>query len=353
MRDSTNVAIIGGGPIGIELAIALQQANIPYTLFEAKQIGDAFMQWPPNTQFFSTPEHVALAGIPVHTVNQQGLTGEQYLAYLRTLVEMFDLNVHVYEPVTRIEQQADGFRLHTQTRQGQKAYDFRYVVVAIGGMAKPRYLNIPGEGLPHVSHYFPGPHPYFRTRVLVVGGRNSAIESALRCWRAGAKVTLSYRRSDFEYERIKPHLSMDLRDRLKKGEIDFYPRTVPLEITPTHVVLDDWSPNGQTVEHETDFVLLNTGFEADLSLLEKSGVSLEGESKVPTHNPETMETNVPGLFVAGTAAGGTQQRFKLFISTCHHHVGKIMQAITGEANTVLGTVPARNNAVTWREVQAN
>lgn len=354
---ATHVAIIGGGPIGLELAIALQRAGVDYTLFEAKQIGDAFTQWPPNTHFFSTPEHVALAGVPVHNLTQQSLTGEQYLAYLRTLVEMFDVNVHVYEAVTKIEPADSGFIVKTTSRQGEQTYTCRYVVVATGGMAKPRLLNIPGENLPHVSHYFPGPHPYFRTRVLVVGGRNSAIETALRCWRVGAQVTLSYRRPGFDYDRIKPHLSMDLRDRLKKGEIAFYPSTVPVEITPTQVKLvstgDDFMPNGHFTSHETDFVLLNTGFEADMSLLTASGVALQGAEGAPVFDPETMETNVPGLFVAGTAAGGTQARFKLFISTCHHHVGKVVRAITQGTEPVLGTVPSRNHAVTWREVQAN
>lgn len=357
--ETKEIVIVGGGPIGIECAIAFEQLGVDYVLIEANQIGDAFMRWPSHTQFFSTPEHVALGGIPVQNVDQRPITGDQYLAYLRMVVEYFDLNVNVYEPVLRVGKREDGrFDVTTQRRTGQHNYNARYVIVATGGMAGPRKLDIPGEELSHVTHYFPGPHPYFRTRVLVVGGRNSAAEAALRCWRAGARqVALSYRRDGFEFERMKPHLSMDLLDRIEKEEIIFYPGTIPVEITQTHVKLastgDGVSTNGRLIEHEADFVILATGFRADLSLIEEAGVVLEGDAHAPRLHPETMESNVPGLFVVGTAAGGTQSRFKLFISTTHHHVGKVVEAITGHPAPKLGTVNARNNAVTWQEVQAN
>ncbi len=353
----TETAVIGGGPIGIELAIALARQNRDYILFEAGQVGDAFTRWPVETRFFSTNEHIALAGVPVQNASQQSATGEEYLAYLRMLVEMFDLNLHNYEPITAIERESNGFLLRTKHRTGERRYRCRYVVLATGGMAGPRRLNIPGEDLPHVTHYFPGPHSYFRTRVLVVGGKNSAMEAALRCWRGGAaRVALSYRRPELNFERIKPHLSMDMSDRLRKGEIDFLPGTIPVEITPAHVVLastkDGVTPNGRSLIHETDFVILATGFQADMSLFRHAGVMLQGAAEVPRYDEATMETNVPGLFVAGTAAGGTQSRFTHFISTTHDHVAKIVKQITGTAPRRLGTVPARNNAVTYEEVKA-
>lgn len=353
---NTQIAIVGAGPIGIELAISLERAGFDYLLIEAGQVGDFFMQWPPNTHFFSTSEHVALAGVPVHNLDQRPITGEQYLAYLRTLVEMFDLKLRLYEPVKDIQQKNGGFVLTTTPLSREKQIHCQQVVMATGGMAGPRLLNIPGEDLPNVTHYFPGPHPYFRQRLLVVGGRNSAVEGALRSWRAGAQVAMSYRKPDFNFERIKPHMSMDLGDRLSKGEIQFYPSTVPIEITPTHVVLaevKDGAVNGRSFQVPTDFVYLATGFVADMSLFARAGVELNGEAEVPTFNPDTMETNVPGLYVAGTAAGGTQSKFTYFISTSHHHVAKIMQHITGHLPEKLGTIPARNNAVTWEEVKAN
>ncbi len=353
----TGIAIIGAGPIGIELAIALKRAGADYLLIEAKQIGDAFSQWPPHTHFYSTNEHVALAGVPVHNLDQLPITGEQYLAYLRTLVEMFDLNLRIYEPVTSIKRQDSGFKLHTQSLTGPRTIHAQKVIIASGGMAGPRLLDIPGEDLPHVTHYFPGPHQYFRTRLLVVGGRNSALEAALRCWRVGAQVSISYRRKELDQNMIKPQLAMDMGDRLRKGEIQLLPGTIPVEITPAHVVLaateDGRTPGKERITHEVDFVLLASGFVADMSLFSKAGVTLKGEAQVPVFDKATMETNVPGLYVAGTAAAGTQSRFKSFISTSHDDVAKIVSALTGQIPDRLGTIPARNNAVTWDEVKAN
>ncbi len=357
----THVAVVGGGPIGIELAVALQRQQADVLLFEAEQIGHAFTQWPPHTRFFSTPEHVALAGIPVHSPDQQSITGDQYLAYLRMLVEMEGLRLHNYERVTGLTRDGDDFRLQTLRRLGPEAgpqsYRARYVVLTTGGMAGPRRLDIPGEDLPHVSHYFPDPHRYFHTRLLVVGGRNSALEAALRSWRAGARVTLSYRRPGIDYAHVKPHLANDLRDRLEKGEIDFLPATVPVGIKPGYVELaragPDGAPDGQVFRHETDFVLLATGFVADQSLARAAGVRLVGPEATPVYDPATLETNVPGLFVAGTAAAGTQARFTTFISTSHDHVARIVTAITGRAPRRLGTVGPRNSAVTWEEVRTN
>jgi thioredoxin reductase (NADPH) len=355
--EQYDVAVVGGGPIGIEMAIALKRAGIDHILFEAKQIGQAITRWPAHTHFYSTPEHVALAGMPVHNLDQQPITGEQYLAYLRTLVEFFDLNLHNYEAVETVKKIEGGFQLKTSTLAGENVYRCEQLILATGGMASPRLMEIPGEELPHVYHYFPGPHQFFRTRLLVVGGKNSALEAALRCWRAGAEVTLSYRRPQLDYEVVKPHLADDISTRLEKKEIQFLPNTVPVAITPQHTVLartgPDFQPGSETFCHESDFVLLATGFVADMALFRTAGVTLQGKRQVPLYDPETMETNVPGLYVAGTAAGGTQIKFETFISTSHDHVARIMQSLTGRAPGPLGTVDARNNAVTWEEVKAN
>lgn len=354
---ATTVGIIGGGPIGIEMAIALQEAGVDYILFEARQIGHTISKWPPNTHFYSTPEHVALAGVPVHNLDQQPITGEQYLAYLRTLVEYFDLNLHHYEPVEQIEPLESGFKLQTRSQHGPRSYTCQKLILATGGMAGPRLLGIPGEDLPHVSHYFPGPHPYFRRRLLIVGGKNSALEAALRCWRAGAEVTLSYRRPELDFDVVKPHLSADISTRLEKGEIEFLPGTIPLEITPHEVILgrvdEDFNLTTETIRHQTDAVLLATGFEADMGLFRQLGVELMAPGDAPFFDAQSMETNIPGLFVAGTAAGGTQQKFRHFISTSHDHVARIVKALTGRLPQKLGSVEARNNAVSWEEVKRN
>ena len=174
---TAQVAIIGAGPIGLELAASLKRAGVDYLHFDAKQIGYTISWWPRNTNFFSTSERLAIAGIPIQNPHQQRLTGEEYLAYLRAVVEQLDLQVNTYEPVMQIERLENGFELRTQPLQGERRYRCQRLVIATGDMAAPNYLGIPGEDLPHVSHYFTDPHYYFRKRVLVVGGKNSAVGS--------------------------------------------------------------------------------------------------------------------------------------------------------------------------------
>lgn len=350
--EESEVAIIGAGPIGLELAACLLEAGVDYVHFDAHQIGHTMTWWPRNTNFFSTTERLAIAGVPIQNNHQQRITGEDYLAYLRAVVEQFDLQIHSYEPVTALERDADGFRLSTLPLSGQRRYRCRRVVLAIGDMDYPNRLAIPGEDLPHVSHYFRDPHDYFRRRLLIVGGRNSAAEAALRCWRAGADVTLSYRRASFDERRVKHWLLPDLQAQIEAGTIGFLPETVPLEITPAHVVLAPVA-GGAPIVHPTDFVLLATGFHGEQRLLTQAGVELEGPNRVPVFNPETMETNVAGLYLAGTVAAGIQQHYTLFIENCHEHAGKIVAAITGRWPERIGEARARSYCLSLEQIEAN
>jgi len=348
-QQSARLAIVGAGPVGIELSVSLQRAGFTDTLhFEAGQIGQTFTWWPPFTPFFSTPERIAIAGIPIPTLDQQRISGEQYLAYLRMVVEQFDLPIHTYEPVERVEPLAAGkFRIHTRHhRLGERTYHADEVILASGGMASPNRLGIPGEDLPHVSHYFGNPHQYFRQRLLIVGGRNSAAEAALRCWRIGAQVAISYRQPEIN-ESVKVVLGQELNHLIEIGRVAFYPCTAPVAITPEYVELGpvDGEGNpvpGESLRHETDFVLLATGFNADMSLFREAGVELSGPLEKPNYNPDTMETNVPGLYLIGTAAGGSQHSgVEHFIETSHHHVVKIVERLTG-ATPRIASVPGRN-----------
>lgn len=351
------VAIIGAGPIGIELAIALRRAGTPYLHLEAGQIGHTMSWWPRNTSFFSTTERLALAGVPIANNHQQRITGEEYLAYLRALVEQFDLTINSYEPVTAIQREGAQFRLTSAPLSGERQYQARRIVLAIGDMHYPHRLEIPGEDLPQVSHYFTDPHTYFRRRLLIVGGKNSAVEAALRCWRAGAKVTLSYRQAQFDDRKVKHWLLPDLAAQIDAGTIGFLPETAPVAITPSHVTLapvrDGIVQDGPLHDHATDFVLLSTGFRGDQRLLEMLGVSLSGPNRVPSFDPATMETNVPGVYLAGTVAAGIQQRYTLFIENCHAQVGAITRAVTGAWPAALGDVPARTYGLAFEQFEAN
>lgn len=334
----THVAVVGGGPIGLELAAALAEVDLDYRLLEAHQIGHTISTWPRHTHFYSTAERIAIAGVPIPIIDHEHITGEQYLAYLRAVAQQFDLRINAYERVTAVEPIDDIFRLRAETRTGEQEYESQYVVLATGDMNSVNELGIPGEALPHVSHHLNDPHRYFGQRLLVVGGGNSALEFAARCWRAGAEVTLSYRRATFDPLFVKSRLMEDFRTLTREDKITFLPRTVPVEIGPTSVTLAPTrggAPvDGGRIKHLTDFVLLCTGYVADLNLFEQAGVTFEGPpGKVPQFDPDTMETSVPGVYVAGTAASGQQARHRLFVETSHHHVTKIVKNISGRTPT--------------------
>lgn len=350
----THVIIVGAGPIGLELAVSLKQAGVDYLHFDAGQIGQTFTWWPRDTRFFSTPERIAIAGYPIQTREQGRITGEEYLAYLRAVVEQAGLRVGTYEKVLRITPQEDGFAIETQHKEQLRRYQSDVVVLATGDMHQPRRLNIPGEDLPHVTHYFRDPHQYFQQRLLIVGGRNAALEAALRCFRIGARVTVSYRRRSFDAAYVKPHLLDDVKAQIEAGTIQFLPETQPVHIAPAFVELAQaGSERSDRLRYETDFVLLCTGYEADQHLMTGAGVAFTGPANVPVFNTATMETNVPGLYVAGTAAAGMQNRYVLFIENSHQHVGLIVKSLTGEWPAALGTIPERSYDLSFEAYKRN
>ncbi|HYC92302.1 MAG TPA: NAD(P)-binding domain-containing protein [Thermoanaerobaculia bacterium] len=308
-------AIIGAGPIGIELAVAFKRAGIDYIHFDAAQIG-ATMQWYPlEMVFHSGAERLAIAGVPIQVPDQQKIKREEFLAYLRAVVLQFGLEIRTYE---RVESIARSFTL--QTAKG--TYDASEVVLAIGAMHAPKLLHIPGEELPHVSHYFRDPHTYFNKELLIVGGRNSAVEAAVRCQRAGARVTIAYRRDDFDGTSVKFWLLPEIRAMIRDGLVRFLPRTWPVEIRNGSVLLN----TGETLS--ADFVLALTGYRQETSLFEMLGVDLQGLDRKPRLDEATMETNVPGVFVAGTAiAGSPAERVRIIVEDCHVHVPRIVEAI--------------------------
>lgn len=353
--ESTEVAIIGAGPIGLEVAWALKREGVAYVHLEAGQIGSTIQWWAPGTVFFSGADRVAICGVPIPSDDQSKPNREEYLSYLRAVVTQFALEVRTYTRVERAARDGDQFVLHTAPSRhgvggpeesarvpgradvpGEPAGTLRArrVVLAIGDMQRPRRLGIPGEDLPHVSHYFLDPHAFFGRRVLIVGGKNSAVEAGARCWRAGAHVTLSYRGRKFDEKRVKYWLLPEVEWLIANKKIGWLPGTVPVEITSGGVRLEGVDGGaGATVAAE--FVLLLTGYAQDPTLLEQLGVTLEGEGRVPRYSRATMETDVPGVFVAGTAVAGTQfGGVRVFIENSHDHAEKIVAAIIGRPAVV-------------------
>ncbi len=346
----TDVILIGAGPIGLEMAVALRDAGISYRHIEGQQVGSTIGWFPRQARFFSSPERIAICGVPLVNEDQSKATRETYLAYLHGIVQQFQLPIQTYERVTQITARpAVGdaatatarFQVDTVRTDGPHTYEADRIILAIGDMHRPRRLRDPQghaldyDELPHVTHYFEEPHPYVGQRLLIVGGRNSAAEAAIRCHRAGARVGMSYRRDQLEGS-IKYWLKPELEWLIRTGDIAFYPQTVPVRIDATHVTLAPVADAKTLMPSATDwrsipadFVLLMVGYEMDSSLLRTAGVQLHGAQQAPVVNGDTMETNVPGLYIAGTAAAGTQLNFRLFIENCHMHVVRIMRHLAG------------------------
>lgn len=324
------IALIGAGPVGIEIAVALKKAGLEYVHLDAGQVGQTIFGFAPATRFFSSNERIAVAGVPLQTPDQTKCTREQYLSYLRSIVQQFDLQICTYERVTSIVRDTDGFALSTETIHGGNRYRVQKLILATGGTAGPRRLGIAGEDQVNVHHRFTDPHLYFRRKLLIVGGKNSAVEAALRCHHAGAFVSLSYRRPALDAAHIKYWLYPEISGLTKAGRIVAHWGTAPVAIGGPAVTLRDVQ-SGAERTIDTDFVLLQIGFHADMSLARMAGVQLIGERQIPKINEATMETNVSGVFVAGTAVGGTQDQFQLFIENCHVHAQRIIAALTGQA----------------------
>ncbi|MBV8516630.1 MAG: NAD(P)-binding domain-containing protein [Acidobacteria bacterium] len=318
-----SVIIIGAGPIGLELAVALKREGIDYLQLDAGQIGSTMQWYPQQMLFHSSAERLAISGVAIQTADQQKPTREEFLAYLRAVVLQFDLRVRTYERVVDARQdEHGGFTLTTNAVDGQHTYHCEALVLAIGAMHMPKLLGVPGEDLPHVSHYFHDPHTYFDKQLLIIGGRNSAVEAAVRCQRAGARVTLSYRKNDFDAASVKFWLLPEIRSMIRDKRVRFLPGTTPREIRGGSVVLD---PIGEV---PADFVLMLTGYKQDTSLFAMLGVDLQSADNKPRLDDATMETNVRNVFVAGTAiAGSPAERVRIIVEDCHVHVPRIVETI--------------------------
>ena len=261
---------------------------------DAGSIGHTIERFfPPSTRFFSSPERLAIAGIDIPLSTQEKLTGEAYLAYLRSVVVTRNLPIRTFCRVVSAERvNGGGYRIGMSEPSGRSwQVEVKRVILASGGTDRPRQLGIPGEDLPHVHTSLGDPHRFFQRRVLVVGGRNSAIESALRCWRVHAEVAISYRGQDI-HERVKYWLRPEVMSLVEEGRIKAFMPTQVREILPDHVVLEQLDGSG-AINLPVDDVLLQIGYEQDGTLFQLFGISTEGEQASPVHNPDTLETDSP------------------------------------------------------------
>lgn len=314
-RSDTRLLVVGAGPTGLAVGIAAAKAGISCILLDRATVVSAIEKYPLGMTFFSTPERIEIGDIPLVTTSEKP-TRRDGLIYYRRVAEHYHLDVRVGEAVTAIVREADGtFLISVRRAHDTGSYRAEAIVIATGYYDQPNALGVPGEDLPHVSHYFIEGHRHWRQRVVIVGGGNSAVDAALESWRAGADVTMILR-GDALHSTVKAWVLPDITNRLAEGSIKVRYRTRVRGITPTHVTVA--SDRGVTEEIPADRVLLMTGYRPDMSLLRSLGVPIDEESGVPAHDETTMATPVPGVYVAGVIAGGYDDN-RLFIENTRHH----------------------------------
>ena len=321
-----DVIIVGAGPSGLATAIAAKHFGLDYVVLEQGSLVDGIARFPLNMVFFTTPELLEIGGIPL-TSPYDKPTRAEALQYYRKVVDTFQLQVSLFEQVVTIDQpEAPGepFTVESRTSRGvTRVRQARNVVLAMGYYTQPNMLNIPGEDLPHVTHFYKEAHAYYRQRVVIVGGKNSAAEAALEIHRSGGHVTMVHRGAGFG-DSIKYWVKPDIENRVKEGSIAAHFNATVTEIRPNEVVLN----TGVTLPAEA--VLLLTGYRADPEFMRRIGVTIDPETLEPKYSAETYETNVPGLFVAGGQVAG-KKTGTVFIENGRFHGEVIAKTLAARA----------------------
>lgn len=316
-----DLAVVGAGPCGIAVGAAAARAGLSATLFDKGCVTNSVVNYPYYMTFFSTARMLEVGGVPF-TIPESKPTRREALAYYRFVVDHFGMDVRQYQEVLEITGGHGDFRVRTRRMDGtEETVLARAVVMATGGFHRPNYLNVPGEDLPKVLHYYREPYPFFGQRVLVVGAGNSAVESALEMFRNGVEVTLVHFLHQID-RGVKPWVVPDITNRLEKGEIPVYWGHRVSEIRPNSVVLRN-EKDGALTEIGNDWVVAMTGWRPDPVLLRSLGVSIHAETGIPVHDAATMQTDVPGIYIAGVLAAGHNAN-KIFIENGREHGGLIV-----------------------------
>lgn len=315
-----DVIIIGAGPVGLACGIEAQKRKLRYLVIDKGPLVNSIYNYPLNMTFFSTSDRLEIGNVPFIS-HQPKPTRAEALEYYRRVAQHWALKVQLYEHVDRINTHPNNFELHTS----KTTYQTKNVVVATGFYDAPYLLNVPGEELPKVLHYYREPHPFYGMNIAVVGAANSAVDVALETYRKGAKsVTMLIREPEIG-SNVKYWVRPDIINRIKEGSIPAHFNTTLTKITPSKVYFKN--ENG-AYEIENDFVLAMTGYQPNFELLESLGVTFEDDAfKTPQYNPKTMESSAPHVFLAGVVCGGYKTN-KWFIENSRVHAPLIMDAIT-------------------------
>jgi len=317
-----DVFIIGGGPIGLACGIAAKKAGLNYLIVEKGCLVNSLFNYPVNMTFFSTAERLEIGGVPFMSTNPKPHRSEA-LEYYRKVTDIYALNIHLFETVEHVNKQDDGSFIVATSRQ---TYVATNIVIATGFYDLPFLINVPGENLPKVSHYYNDPHYYAFQHVIVVGASNSAVDAALETWRKGAKVTMVIK-GDGIGERVKYWVRPDIVNRIAEGSIKAYYHSTVSAIREKEA--DILTPDG-LVTIPNDFVLALTGYQPNLGFLRNIGIELSDDAVLcPTYNNDTMETNIPGIYLAGVVCGGMNTH-RLFIENSREHAEKLMRHIVGK-----------------------
>jgi thioredoxin reductase (NADPH) len=314
------VIIVGGGPIGMACAIAAHKAGLPYLILEKGSLVNSLYHYPVNMTFFSTSERLEIGNVPFVSNNPKP-TRLEALEYYRRVAGSFQLNIHLFEEVLSVGRASDNSSFLVSTNKAQ--YTAGHVIIATGFYDIPYRLNVPGEDLPKVTHYYKDPHFYAFQKVLVAGAQNSAVDAALETWRKGAEVTMVIRGEEIG-KRVKYWVRPDILNRIQEGSIKAFYHSSIIEIREQEVDLQ--TPEGK-ITIKNDWVIAATGYQPNLEFLRKTGIQLsEDDVLCPFINEETHETNVAGIYLAGVICGGMNTH-RLFIENSREHADKIVESI--------------------------
>lgn len=318
--DQYDIVIVGAGPIGIATGIACQKHKISHVVIDKGTLVNSVFNYPLNMSFFSTSDRLEIGEVPFIS-HQPKPTRDEALEYFRRVAQHWKVNTRLFEQVEAVNKKEDGFMVHTS----KNAYHSKAVVIATGFYDVPNLMNITGEELPKVHHYYKEPHLYFNQKLVVVGAANSAVDVALETFRKGADVTMVMRENGIQ-ENVKYWVKPDIENRIKEGAIKSYFNSELKAIRPDEV--DIQTPDGVITTIKNDFVLAMTGYKPDFSFLKSMGVEmvLQEDALVPSHDPDTLETNVTGIYLAGVICGGTVTN-RWFIENSRVHADTVVEQI--------------------------